>query len=111
MGFLFLCNLCPLFHLRYIWYDNPEKTMETLPHCFADRGLPLRSEDTTMLTNLRVVVMVVLVREPNWLMVRKMKFCPTAPHRQKRKMSHAASGCCLQNWTASNPLPCGHPNM
>ncbi len=110
IGFLFL-NLCNFLHLRQIWYDNPEKTMATHPHCFVDKGLPLNNEETTMLTNLRVVVMVVLAREPNLLMVRKMKFWPTAPQRQQRKMSHAASGCCLQNWMASNPLPCGRPNM
>ncbi|KAJ6403449.1 hypothetical protein OIU84_015368 [Salix udensis] len=75
--------------------------MATHPHCFADRGLPLSNEETTMLTNLRVVVMVVLARDPNRLMVKKMKFWPTAPHRQYSKMSHAASGCCLQNSIAS----------
>lgn len=56
--------------------------MMTLPHCFLERGLPLRSEETTMLTNLRVVVMVVLVKEPNRLMVKNIKFWPTAPQRQ-----------------------------
>ena len=64
-----------------------------------------------MLTNFLVVVMVVLARDPNLLIVKKMKFCPTAPHRQYMRMSHAASGCCLQNCTASNPLPRGNPNM
>lgn len=80
--FFFCCSLCNFLHFRYIWYDNPEKTIETHPHCFDDKGLPLSREDTTMLTNLRVVVMVVLARDPNRLMVRKMKFWPIAPQRQ-----------------------------
>ncbi len=64
-----------------------------------------------MLTNLRVVVIVVFVNAPNWLMVVKMKFWPTAPQKQKRKMSHAASGCVIQNCTAEYPPPPGTRNM
>jgi hypothetical protein len=82
MGFLFFCDLCGFLHLSKIWYDNPENTMTTHPHCFVDRGLPLSNEETTMLTNLRVVVMVVLAREPNRLMVRNMQIWPTAPQMQ-----------------------------
>ena len=104
-------SLCSLpfffFHLRYIWIERPEKTITTLPHCFGDNGLPLMTDETTMLMNLRVVVIVVLVREPNRLMVRKMKFCPTAPHRQNKKMSQATSGFSWQNLTASKPLAYG----
>jgi len=40
-------------------------------------------------------------------MVRKMKFCPTAPHRQNKKMSQATSGFSWQNLTASKPLAYG----
>lgn len=103
-----LCSL-PffLFHLRYIWRERPEKTSITLPHCSFDNGLPLMTEETTMLMNLRVVVIVVLVREPNRLMVKKMKFCPTAPHRQNRKISQATSGFSWQNLTASKPFAYG----
>jgi hypothetical protein len=65
------------------------------------------TDETTMLMNLRVVVIVVLVREPNRLMVKKMKFCPTAPHRQNRKMSQATSGFSWQNLNASKPFAYG----
>lgn len=61
--------------------------------------------------NLRVVVMVVFASAPNLLMVKKMKFCPTAPHKQNTRMSQAASGCDLQKWIASSPPPPGTRNM
>lgn len=69
MGFFWI-----FLHLRKICKESPEKTINTLVHCFSDNGLPLSKEETMMLTNFLVVVMVVLAREPNWLMVKKMKF-------------------------------------
>ena len=96
-----------LFHLRYIWRERPEKTIATLPHCSKDSGLPLITDEMTMLMNFRVVVMVVLVREPNRLIVRKMKFWPTAPHKQNMRMSQATSGFSWQNFTASKPFAYG----
>ncbi len=45
-----------------------------------------------MLKNLRVVVTRVLTSEPKRLMVAKMNSWPTAPHRQKSRMSHPACG-------------------
>lgn len=93
-----------LFHLRRICKDKPEKTIITLPHCFADNGFPLTTEETTMLMNLRVVVMVVFVRDPNRLIVKKIKFWPIAPHKQYTRISHAASGWVPQKFNASKPL-------
>ena len=51
--------------------------------------------DSRILKNLRVVVTRVLMREPKRLMVAKMKSWPTAPHRQKSRMSQPAcvGGC------------------
>mmetsp|Transcript_34064 Transcript_34064/g.95902 ORF Transcript_34064/g.95902 Transcript_34064/m.95902 type:complete len:257 (-) Transcript_34064:52-822(-) len=53
--------------------------------------------------NLRVVVTSVLVRDPNCTMVRKMKSCPTAPHRQNVMMSFRAWGWVEQKEMISPP--------
>ncbi len=94
-----------------MWYDSPVNTMTTLAHCWKDKGFPFQSEEIRMLTNLRVVVMIFVTNEPKWLMMRKMKFCPTTPHKQKSVMSHAAFGCSHTNLIAAQPPPPGHPNM
>jgi hypothetical protein len=57
-----------------------------------ERRFLFQIEDIRMLINLRVVVTVVFVKAPKWLMVRKMKFWPTAPHMQNQKMSQLTSG-------------------
>lgn len=53
---------------------SPTNTMATPTHCLAKRGLPKRITEARMVKNLRVVVIIDVVRGPKVVTVRKMKF-------------------------------------
>ena len=46
--------------------------MKTAAHCWGTRAFPFHSTDSKMLKNFLVVVIIVLVRDPNSRIVRKM---------------------------------------
>lgn len=56
---------------------SPEKTRSTPTHCRGNRVLPNMSTDPSIVKNLRVVVMMEVVRGPKWMTVQKMKFYKT----------------------------------
>jgi len=51
------------------------KTRNTPIHCRGNSALPNMMTDPRMVKNLRVVVMMEVVRGPKWITVQKMKFC------------------------------------
>lgn len=75
----------------------------TLTHCFIHSGLQLNSEEKTMLTNLQVVVMVEVAREPTDGEENEALTNRTTQAAEKD------IPCCLglQNWTDSTTyIPC-----
>ena len=81
--------LCRLL-LTMLDTASPMNTSATATHCRGSSGLPLHTTESRMLKNLRVVVMMVLARDPNVLIVWKMKSWPTAPQAQNTRMSTPA---------------------